>query len=158
MLGLSGASPRLGFLEGYPLVVVVSRAPLTSANSRETEFRLAYMGFGVLKTIPNANQAPTCVPNIATSPTAAQDVSGGEGVSILKASLGSIRLWVKSADASRACRWQSATWSSFDFLRISYQSRRLLGLPFFGHGVLGVQNPAIFQCFRGLRAKNLRFA
>ena len=44
------------------------------------------------------------------------------------------------------------------FLRISYQSRRLLGLQFFGHGVLGVENPVIFQCFRGLRAKNLRFA
>ena len=44
------------------------------------------------------------------------------------------------------------------FLRISHQSRRLLGLPFFGHGVLGVQNPVIFKCFWGLPAKNLRFA
>ena len=50
----------------------------------------------------------------------------------------------KSTDASRACRWQSATWSSFG---ISYQSRRLSGLLFFGHAVLGVQNPVSFQCF-----------
>ena len=43
------------------------------------------------------------------------------------------------------------------FLRISYQSRRLLGLPFLGM-VCWVQNPVIVQCFWGLRAKNLGFA
>ena len=32
-----------------------------------------------------------------------------------------------------------------------------LGLPFFGHGVLGVQNPVIVQCFWGLRATHMRF-
>ena len=57
---------------------------------------------------------------------------------------------LKSADASRACRRQSATWSSFG---ISSQSRRLLGLPFFGHAVLGVQNPVFFPVLWVFRAK-----
>ena len=43
------------------------------------------------------------------------------------------------------------------FLRISYQSRRLLGLPFFGHGVLGVQNPCNLPVFSGLACLKLCF-
>ena len=45
---------------------------------------------------------------------------------------------------SRACRWQSATWSSFG---ISLQSRRLSRLLLFGHAVLGVQNHVFSSVF-----------
>ena len=73
------------------------------------------------------------------------------GGSILKR----IHIYIyRSADASRACRWQSANWSSFG---ISYQGRRLLGLLFFSACCARCPKPCIFPVFLGLSCSQSAF-